>query len=246
MCIYTKDSNFSDKFNELDLNTVFNEDRDTVKFMYVMDMVIAAIMLVVSICLILISMIILRFTIHFTMSEEFREIVVMKAIGITTSKIRGLYLIKYFVISMLAGIIGLGASVPFGGMMLGYFRQKIIVSTDGLYFLNVLCAFAVVAIVMLFCYFCTRRMKHFSPIDAIRNGENGEESLLLYEKYGARLIVLDIMLPGMDGFAVCRKIRESGNTPIFIVSAKTEKDDKLNGLILGADDYIEKPYDIDI
>lgn len=182
MCIYTKDSNFSDKFNELDLNTVFNEDRDTVKFMYVMDMVIAAIMLVVSICLILISMIILRFTIHFTMSEEFREIGVMKAIGITTSKIRGLYLIKYFVISMLAGIIGLGASVPFGGMMLGYFRQKIIVSTDGLYFLNVLCAFAVVAIVMLFCYFCTRRMKHFSPIDM--TGKEFDLLWLLVENKG--------------------------------------------------------------
>lgn len=68
----------------------------------------------------------------------------------------------------------------------------------------------------------------------------------LYEKYGARLVVLDIMLPGMDGFAVCRKIREQDNTPILIVSAKTEKEDKLNGLILGADDYIEKPYDIDI
>ena len=58
--------------------------------------------------------------------------------------------------------------------------------------------------------------------------------------------LLDIMLPGMDGFAVCRKIREESNTPILIVSAKTEKEDKLNGLILGADDYIEKPYDIDI
>lgn len=76
--------------------------------------------------------------------------------------------------------------------------------------------------------------------------ESGEKALSLYEKYGARLIVLDIMLPGIDGFAVCSKIREQSNTPIIIVSAKTEKDDKLNGLILGADDYIEKPYDIDI
>lgn len=74
----------------------------------------------------------------------------------------------------------------------------------------------------------------------------GEKALSLYEKYGARLVVLDIMLPGIDGFAVCRKIREESNTPILIVSAKTEKEDKLNGLILGADDYIEKPYDIDI
>jgi len=76
--------------------------------------------------------------------------------------------------------------------------------------------------------------------------ETGEQALSLYEKYGARLVVLDIMLPGMDGFAVCRKIREESNTPILIVSAKTEKEDKLNGLVLGADDYIEKPYDIDI
>lgn len=75
---------------------------------------------------------------------------------------------------------------------------------------------------------------------------SGEKALSLYERYGARLIVLDIMLPGIDGFAVCRKIREESNTPILIVSAKTDKEDKLSGLILGADDYIEKPYDIDI
>ena len=76
--------------------------------------------------------------------------------------------------------------------------------------------------------------------------QNGEMALQLYEKYGARLVILDIMLPGIDGFSVCTKIREQSNTPIIIVSAKTEKEDKLNGLFLGADDYIEKPYDIDI
>ena len=76
--------------------------------------------------------------------------------------------------------------------------------------------------------------------------QSGEKALALYEKYGARLIVLDIMLPGMDGFAVCSKIRETSNTHILIASAKVEKNDKLKGLNLGADDYIEKPYDIDI
>lgn len=74
----------------------------------------------------------------------------------------------------------------------------------------------------------------------------GEEALAVYEEDGAKLIVLDIMLPGMDGFAVCSKIRENSNAPIIIVSAKDSKEDKLNGLMLGADDYIEKPYDIDI
>lgn len=75
---------------------------------------------------------------------------------------------------------------------------------------------------------------------------SGEEGLEVYEAEGAKLVILDIMLPGMDGFAVCAKIREKENTPIIIVSAKDSKEDKLNGLMLGADDYIEKPYDIDI
>ena len=74
----------------------------------------------------------------------------------------------------------------------------------------------------------------------------GEEALEVYKQEGAKLVILDIMLPGMDGFAVCSKIRERDNTPIIIVSAKEDKEDKLNGLLLGADDYIEKPYDVDI
>ena len=74
----------------------------------------------------------------------------------------------------------------------------------------------------------------------------GEKAMELYEKYGARVIVLDIMLPGMDGFAVCAKIRENSNSHILIASAKVEKNDKLKGLYLGADDYIEKPYDVGI
>lgn len=76
--------------------------------------------------------------------------------------------------------------------------------------------------------------------------QTGEKALKLYEKYGAKLIILDIMLPGIDGFAVCSKIRENSNTHILIASARTQKDDKLKGLNLGADDYIEKPYDMDI
>jgi DNA-binding response OmpR family regulator len=75
---------------------------------------------------------------------------------------------------------------------------------------------------------------------------SGEEALEYVNKHTIRLVVLDIMLPGIDGFTVCRKIREENNTPIIIVSAKVEKEDKMNGLVLGADDYIEKPYDIDI
>ena len=74
----------------------------------------------------------------------------------------------------------------------------------------------------------------------------GEEGMQIFRKEGTRLVVLDIMLPGIDGFSVCREIRSVSNVPVIIVSAKTDKEDKLNGLLLGADDYMEKPYDIDI
>ena len=76
--------------------------------------------------------------------------------------------------------------------------------------------------------------------------DSGEKAIHLFEMYGARLVILDLMLPGIDGYSVCSKIRETSNAHILIASARTEKNDKLKGLNLGADDYIEKPYDIDI
>ena len=65
---------------------------------------------------------------------------------------------------------------------------------------------------------------------------DGEEAIEVFEEEGAKIVVLDIMLPGMDGFAVCKKIRENSNAPIIIVSAKGAKEDKLNGILLGADE----------
>lgn len=65
-------------------------------------------------------------------------------------------------------------------------------------------------------------------------------SRALDEEY--RIFILDLMLPGMDGFEICRKIREQKNTPILMVSAKKEDIDKIRGLGLGADDYITKPF----
>ena len=76
--------------------------------------------------------------------------------------------------------------------------------------------------------------------------ESGEKAMRLFEMYGAKVVILDIMLPGIDGFAICSKIRETSNAHILIASARTDKADKLKGHNLGADDYIEKPYDIDV
>jgi len=75
---------------------------------------------------------------------------------------------------------------------------------------------------------------------------NGEDGLKYITENSVEIVLLDIMLPGIDGFEVCRQIRRICNAPVLMLSAKADKDSQLNGLILGADDYIEKPFDIDI
>lgn len=72
---------------------------------------------------------------------------------------------------------------------------------------------------------------------------DGEEALEQFASYQPNLILLDLMLPGIDGYQVCREIRRSSNVPIIMLSAKGEVFDKVLGLELGADDYMIKPFD---
>lgn len=72
---------------------------------------------------------------------------------------------------------------------------------------------------------------------------DGESALSAYETFLPNLILLDLMLPGIDGYQVCREIRTKYSVPIIMLSAKGEVFDKVLGLELGADDYIEKPFD---
>lgn len=72
---------------------------------------------------------------------------------------------------------------------------------------------------------------------------DGEAALAEVKNYEPDLILLDLMLPGIDGYQVCREVRASSDTPIIMLSAKGEVFDKVLGLELGADDYMEKPFD---
>lgn len=72
---------------------------------------------------------------------------------------------------------------------------------------------------------------------------DGEAALKEFDSYQPNLILLDLMLPGIDGYQVCREIRQRSNVPIIMLSAKGEIFDKVLGLELGADDYIIKPFD---
>lgn len=73
--------------------------------------------------------------------------------------------------------------------------------------------------------------------------EDGEKALEQFGQFQPNLILLDLMLPGIDGYQVCREIRRTSNVPIIMLSAKGEVFDKVLGLELGADDYIIKPFD---
>lgn len=72
---------------------------------------------------------------------------------------------------------------------------------------------------------------------------DGEEALRHFQSYAPNLILLDLMLPGIDGYEICREIRKTSTVPIIMLSAKGEIFDKVLGLELGADDYIIKPFD---
>lgn len=76
-------------------------------------------------------------------------------------------------------------------------------------------------------------------VEIENDGTKGLERAL-HEEFD--LFILDLMLPGVDGFEICKKIRETKNTPILMVSAKKDDIDKIRGLGLGADDYVTKPF----
>lgn len=70
----------------------------------------------------------------------------------------------------------------------------------------------------------------------------GEEALALFSRYDHSLVLLDVMLPGIDGFEVCRRLREVSTRPIIMLTARGAEEEKVQGLRLGADDYVTKPF----
>lgn len=174
--ISCKDSKaFQAEYNNQDFHEMFGADRDLVKTTYVMELVIAAVILAVSLCLIIIAVIMLRFTIVFTVNEDYKEIGIMKAIGMPDASIRRLYMIKYFVLATVGAICGFAASIPFSRALLLQVTEKIVIEggSSGI-ILQLLASICIVGLIVLFGYRSTGKIRKFSPMDAIRSGNNGE------------------------------------------------------------------------
>lgn len=172
-CVNTADV---DEIRELakDYSGVYVYTREEIKDIYLYDMLSAYVLMMISIVLMFTAFVVLRFTIDFTVSEEFREIGVMKAVGIDNGSIRSLYIVKYLAIAVIGTLIGYFCSVPLGDMMMKTVSENMVLSSENGTLMGLLSSVAIVIIILLFCYGCTHRVNKLSPIDAVRNGQTGE------------------------------------------------------------------------
>ena len=166
----------NDKITEQNFTTLVNSiTRDTYKLMYSFDMIMAALLIFIGICLILIALLVLRFTLVFTMEEAYQEIGIMKAVGIRELSIKKIYLIKYLFLVSLGAALGLALSFPVStAMVAGVSENMFMEDSSANLWWNVMCAAAVILLVLLFCFGCTRKLNKISAITAIRGGETGE------------------------------------------------------------------------
>jgi putative ABC transport system permease protein len=157
------------------IDTLFFLGTDDIVRSYFVAQLVAAVMIIVSASLILIAFLILRFTIVYTIQEDYRSIGVMKGIGIRSRSVRKIYLIKYLALALVAGVIGFGLSFIYSRVMLRSMEDLFLTNINKLGFIfAILGSAGVIVISMFFCMACTRKINKVSVVEAIRMGNAGE------------------------------------------------------------------------
>ncbi len=152
----------------------FDGDRNMLKTANMIKMLVAILLLIVSSSLIILSFVVLKFTIGFTIAEEFREIGVMKAMGFKNSSIRALYITKYSAIAAVGTVIGYFAGLPLGNILLEKVSSDIVLESKNSVLIGAFVAAAVFLLILWFSWIGTSKIKKLSPIDAVRCGQTGE------------------------------------------------------------------------
>ncbi|MBO4494310.1 MAG: ABC transporter permease [Clostridiales bacterium] len=155
-------------------NISFAKPSSIISLCYVMDMIVAFVVLILSVCLIILSFVVLKVSLSFTISKEYREIGVMKAIGIKNNKIRSLYLTKYLGLAILGSFIGFFLSIPLNKLLLSSVTENMVLGNSFGLLINAIGALIVVITIVLLAYMATRIVKKATPVDAIRTGQSGE------------------------------------------------------------------------
>lgn len=162
-------------FSNLGISVYTILTRDLISTIYFMDMIIAAALMFVSIFLILISFLIIRFTVVFTVMEDYKQIGVMKAIGLKNHEIRRIYSVKYLALSLVSGFLGLLISFPVSNLLKSNISDYILLK-DNVFnvIVSAVSVLIMITITILFCNHSTGKIKKISAIDAIRQGNTGE------------------------------------------------------------------------
>ena len=153
---------------------MFQAPKSTILMTYVLDLIVAFVVMILSVCLVIVSFVILKFSIGFTIQDDFREIGVMKAIGIRNRKIRSLYMTKYTGIALAGSVIGCIISYPFAEMLMKSVTENMVLGNSYGKLLNIVGSILVFGVIIGLAYLSTARIKKATPVDAIRNGETGE------------------------------------------------------------------------
>lgn len=172
---YADQAQFEKDYKAQKFNVISGVEKKLIPMCYVFDLLVAGILILVSICLILIAFLVLKFTISFTLQEDYKEIGIMKAIGLKDRDVRKIYLVKYLGLAVVGAVTGFFCSIPFGKVMLEQAVVNVVVDSEGGGLpVNMLASALVILIVLLFCNHCTGRTKKISAIEAIRSGSSGE------------------------------------------------------------------------
>ena len=166
-------SNIKNEIDDLDC-TYIEYPASMMVMSRIVELLLAFIVVILSVCLIIVSFVILRFSIGFTIQDDFREIGVMKAIGIRNFKIRTLYMVKYFALAVVGAVIGLVASYPFGELLIKSVSEGMLLGNSYGNMINIVGAVLVFAVIVWLAFVSTGRVKKMTPVDAIRSGETGE------------------------------------------------------------------------
>lgn len=169
-------SDLCQRINNQSFQTVINTvDKSMYTMVYSFDMIMAGLLILIGICLILIALLVLRFTLVFSMEEQYQEIGILKAIGLKNFAIKKIYLMKYLFIVSIGAILGFFLSIPISHIMIESVSQNMIMEqSEANIAINALCAICIILLVLSFCYFCTRKLNKVSAITAMRGGANGE------------------------------------------------------------------------
>lgn len=156
-------------------NAIIIIDHDLIHMTYLIEKLISGILILYSISLILIAFCILRFTILFCIQEEYKEIGIMKGLGIRNWGIQQLYIMKYVAMGSVGSAFGFFLSIWFQSIVINLLGKNIIIQqTKRNLILNLICCIMVVFIIILYSFLVTRKINRLSVMDAIRDGNRGE------------------------------------------------------------------------